>query len=92
LAVDLGIRDVPTAVEEEVRGLIEDPVAMYESHPNWPSSMAAVGPPVELSLRLDWGRPAALRLVTDVTDHRVDLPGNWPLPDVRAFRHRRRGG
>src|SRR5947209_19791386 len=77
LAVDLGVRDRPAEVEREVHALIEEPVALYESHPNWPSSMAAVGPPVELSLRLDWMRPVALRLVVEVTDHRVDFAGNW---------------
>lgn len=77
LAVDLGIRDEGAEVEGEVHALLEEPVALYEAHPNWPSSMSAVGPPVELSVRLDWGRSPALRLVVDVTDHRVDLAGNW---------------
>jgi hypothetical protein len=77
LSVDLGIRDRPDEVEAEVHALVHEPVAWWESHPNWPSSMAAVGPPVELSLRLDWRKTPALRVVVDVTDHRTDFAGNW---------------
>ena len=87
LAVGLGLRESADGVETEIYGLIENPVSLFWSHPNWPSAMSAVGPPVEVSLRLDWGRSAALRLVVDVTDHRVGLAGNWYryLNYARAF-------
>ncbi|MBB3733788.1 prenyltransferase/squalene oxidase repeat-containing protein [Nonomuraea dietziae] len=62
----------------ELLDLLTEPTKWYASHPNWPSAMTVTGPPLEMSLRLDWSRSPSLRFVADVTDHRFGLVENWP--------------
>ncbi|MFI9597881.1 hypothetical protein [Nonomuraea sp. NPDC052265] len=79
-ALDIDLAD---SRRHELLDLLAEPATWHASHPNWPSAMAVTGPPVEMSLRLDWSRPPSLRFVADVTDHRLGLVENWP----RYLRH-----
>jgi hypothetical protein len=77
LAEKLGLCPDPVRMQIDLDRLLRFPTTAYSKHLNWPSAMSVNGPPIEISIRMDFGRPPELRVVTDLTDHRLDSSDNW---------------
>jgi hypothetical protein len=78
LVARLGIREDPRGVADQTRHLVNRQLELFARHPHWPAPLNDSDLPLELSLKIDCSGQHSLRWVSDPTDYRTDLAGNWP--------------
>ena len=77
LVARLGIRDDPRGAADQTRHLVNGQLDLFARHPHWPAPLNDNDLPLELSLKIEGSGRHSLRWVSDPTDYRTDLAGNW---------------
>jgi hypothetical protein len=77
LVARLGIRDDLWGVADQTRHLVNPQLELFARHPHWPAPLNDSDLPLELSLKIDGSGQHSLRWVSDPTDYRTDVTGNW---------------